>query len=247
VARTRQVLISGGGTGIGLAVARRFVRSGDEVVIVGRRDTVLERAAEGLNESAGRHAARAIAADLSLASDVESLADEAPEDLDVLVNNAGGVVETVDTTLDDVEADWVTHLRHNVLSAVLLTTALLPRLRRRGSNIVNISSIAAVVGGGDSYSAAKAAILGWTLDLATRLGKDGVRVNAVIPGYISGTEFFADRMTAERHERLVERTLLGRAGVPDDVAAAVEFLASHASSYITGQFLHVNGGALLGR
>ena len=110
-----------------------------------------------------------------------------------------------------------------------------------------LSSIAAFAGGGDAYSAAKAAIIGWTLDLAVRLGPDGVRINAVVPGYVTDTEFFGDRMTAQRHQRLVARTLLGRAGTPQDVAGTVAFLASDDAASITGQLLHVNGGALLGR
>jgi len=94
---------------------------------------------------------------------------------------------------------------------------------------------------------AKAAIIGWTLDLAMRLGREGIRVNAVVPGYVTETEFFGDRMTEDRHERLIARTLLGRAGTPEDVAGAVAFLASEDAAYVTGQLLHVNGGALLGR
>ena len=93
----------------------------------------------------------------------------------------------------------------------------------------------------------QAAIIGWTLDLAVRLGPDGVRINAVVPGYVTDTEFFGDRMTAQRHQRLVARTLLGRAGTPQDVAGTVAFLASDDAASITGQLLHVNGGALLGR
>ena len=86
-----------------------------------------------------------------------------------------------------------------------------------------------------------------TLDLALRLGPDGVRVNAVVPGYVEGTEFFGDRMTPERRERLIARSALGRAGTPNDVAGAVVFLASEDATYVTGQLLHVNGGALFGR
>ena len=146
-----------------------------------------------------------------------------------------------------VAADWEGELQGNVLPAVLLTEALDRVLRRPGGSIVNVSSIAAVNGGGDSYSGAKAAVLGWTIDLAVRLGGEGVRVNAVVPGYVEGTEFFGDRMTEERHDRLIARTLLRRARTPDDIAGCVYFLASDEAAYVTGHFLHVNGGAVLGR
>jgi 3-oxoacyl-[acyl-carrier protein] reductase len=247
---TRSVVVSGGGTGIGRAIARRFVLAGDSVTILGRRATVLASAADELNAEAGEERVRTLSVDLSRAEDVERAAAElvSPEEtVDVIVNNAGGISSRVEEGLAGVAADWEDEYRRNVLTAVLLTSALDAQLRRPGACIVNLSSIAALAGGGDSYSAAKAALLGWTFDLAARLGPDGVRANAVVPGYITGTEFFGDRMTAERHERLVARTLLGRAGTPEDIAGCVFFLASDDARHITGQLVHVNGGALLGR
>jgi 3-oxoacyl-[acyl-carrier protein] reductase len=247
---TRTVVVSGGGTGIGRAVARRFALAGDQVVIVGRRERIIAEAAEALNREANRRSVSAVPADLSRTADVDRLTSflaQADRPIDVIVNNAGGVGGDSAEGLAAVEDDWQREFRRNVLTAVLLTTALEPTLRRPGASIVNVSSIAAVAGGGDSYSAAKAAIIGWTIDLAIRLGRDGIRVNAVVPGYIADTEFFGDRMTQERHQRLVSRTLLGRPGTPGDVAGAVYFLASEEATYITGQMLHINGGALLGR
>ena len=246
----RRVVVSGGGTGIGRATARRFALAGDEVIIIGRREDVLRAAASELNSEAGAVRVRALAADLSDPDAVARAAAQIVADgnpVDVLVNNAGGVGAAVGEDLAAVAADWERELRGNVLTAVLLFEALEPHLRRPGASIVNVSSIAAFAGGGDSYSGAKAALVGWTLDLAVRLGPEGIRANAVVPGYVTGTEFFGDRMTEERHERLVPRTLLGRPGTPDDVAACVFFLASDAAAYVTGQLLHVNGGAILGR
>jgi 3-oxoacyl-[acyl-carrier protein] reductase len=246
----RTVVVSGGGTGIGRATARRFALAGDQVTIIGRRENVLAAAAAEINSEAGAQRVRALAADLSDPDAVAAAAVDiaaAARPIDVIVNNAGGVGSSTGEGLAAVAADWEGELRGNVLTAVLLTEALEPELRRPGASIVNVSSIAALAGGGDSYSGAKAAILGWTLDLAVRLGAEGVRANAVVPGYIEATEFFGDRMTDQRRQRLIDRTLLGRAGTPDDVAGCVLFLASDAAAYVTGQLLHVNGGALLGR
>jgi NAD(P)-dependent dehydrogenase (short-subunit alcohol dehydrogenase family) len=246
----RTVVVSGGGTVIGRAIARRFALAGDAVVILGRRAGVLASTAEELNAEAGDERVRPIAVDLSRAEDVERTAAElasAADRVDVIVNSAGGIAIGVEEGLVGVAADWEDEYRRNVLTAVLLTSALEAQLRRPGASVINLSSIAALAGGGDSYSAAKAALLGWTLDRAVKLGPEGIRVNAVVPGYISGTEFFGDRMTEERHQRLVARTLLGRAGTPEDIAGCVFFLASNDAQHITGQLIQVNGGALLGR
>jgi 3-oxoacyl-[acyl-carrier protein] reductase len=245
----RRVIVSGGGSGIGRATACRFARAGDRVTIIGRRHHALTASAADINAEVGDTSVDVLVADLSHPDEVEraatAIAGDAP--IDVIVNNAGGVGAAAGDGPAAVAADWERELRGNVLTAVLLTGALDGALRRPGASIVNVSSIAAVNGGGDSYSGAKAAILGWTVDLAGRLGADGIRVNAVVPGYIQATEFFGDRMTQERHDRLVARTLVGRAGEPDDVAGCIFFLASDEADYVTGQFLHVNGGALCGR
>jgi 3-oxoacyl-[acyl-carrier protein] reductase len=249
----RSVVVSGGGTGIGHAVARRFVRAGDRVAILGRRESVLRETTQELNHEFPADQPRVLSfpGDISDPPTVRrlsgALADFGGGRVDVLVNNVGGVIPGPDATLEDIAENWMSTFRSNVLTGVLLTEALSPHLRRPGGRIINLSSIAAFRGGGGAYSAAKAAVVGWTLDLAARYGPDGITVNVVAPGYITGTEFFGDRMTPARHDRLVAQTLDGRAGQPDDVASMIFWIASEEMSHLTGQVLQVNGGALLGR
>ncbi|WP_081841253.1 SDR family NAD(P)-dependent oxidoreductase [Alicyclobacillus macrosporangiidus] len=248
----RYVVVSGGGTGIGRAIAERHAAAGDQVILIGRRMRVLEQTVESLSNSIAKApCAIAIPADLTRVEDVErlkiTLDDKKITHIDVLVNNAGGVDFRHAETLSDIADQWMQDYKTNVLTAVLLTSALRSRLTRPGGRIINISSIAAVQGAGDSYAAAKAGILGWTYSLATELGPEGITVNAVVPGFVENTEFFGDRMTPERHQRLVNRTVVGRAGRPSDIAETVFFLASREAEYITGQVLHVNGGAIFGR
>lgn len=238
---TRQVVVSGGGTGIGRAIAAAFARDGDEVVIIGRRADVLDRTAA---ELPGR--VRAMPADLTVPAQVQQLAD-ALDAVDVIVNNAGGGTSFgPKTTLDDHAAAWRRELDVNVLTAVLLTTALRPKLRLPGGRIITISSIAGLRGGGGAYGAAKAALHAWSYDLARSLGPDGGTANVVAPGYVTDTEFFGGRMSPEGHETRVRQTMVGRAGKPDEIAATVRYLAAPESGFLTAQIVQVNGGAQLG-
>lgn len=245
----RLAVVSGGGTGIGAAVARGLVVDGYDVLIVGRRGAVLRAAAERIGAECGRaDAVRAVAADLTEPEQVARVVEAVNgRTVDAIVNNAGGYLGGDTDTLAGTAAYWRANLDANVLTAVLLTEALRPALRRPGGRVVLVSSIAAQRGGAGPYSAAKAALHGWAYDLAGQLGRDRITVNVVSPGYVADTEFFGDRMTPEGHAARVAATLVGRAGEPDDIAAAVRYLVGPSAGYVTGQVLGVNGGSVLGR
>jgi 3-oxoacyl-[acyl-carrier protein] reductase len=242
-------VVSGGGTGIGAATAAMLVDEGYDVVILGRRAEVLASTTAALRSRASRpDAVRSVVADLTRTDEVERAASEIADTgsgIDVLVNNAGGFASPQGESLSDVAAYWRANLDINVMTAVLLTEALLPRLTRPGATLVFLSSIAAQRGGGGAYSAAKAALHGWAYDLAAQLGPEAVTVNVVSPGYVTDTEFFAGRMTPEGHQQRLARTLVGRAGEPGEIADAIRYLIR--ARYTTGQIIGVNGGAVLGR
>lgn len=238
----RTIVVTGGGTGIGRAIAERFAEEPAQVYLVGRRKEVLERTAAELGERA-----TAVPADLTDLDDVQRVAeifDDRP--VDVLVNNAGGLVKEREPGLEGTAEHYRRTVESNLLSAMILTEALWSKLTRPGARVVNISSIAAQRGGGEAYAAAKAGLIGWLYGLAQKGGGDQITVNAVSPGYVQDTEFFNDEGRSPRHDRLVAETMLGRAGTPEDIAGAVRFLASPDAAWITGQVLSVNGGALLG-
>lgn len=239
----RTVVVTGGGTGIGYAVAAEFAAAGDRVVLTGRRADVLDAAVKRLGGAAER-----VAFDAADPGAVEAALPHLPETVDVLVNNAGGNTDfdaRPGAALADVAAGWRRNLDANLLSAVLVTTALADRVPD-GGRIVTIGSIAAHQGAG-SYGAAKAAVEAWSAGLAARLGPRAITANVVAPGLVVDTEFFRGRLADRRAKTLIEATHTGRAGQPGDIAAVVTFLASPAAVHVTGQVIHANGGAFLGR
>ncbi|WP_130437229.1 SDR family NAD(P)-dependent oxidoreductase [Streptomyces sp. BK239] len=240
----RNIVISGGGTGIGLAAARRFAADGDRVLLLGRRREVLEKA--------GVDGALTYAADLAEPDEVRQVAlfvEETLGTVDVLVHGAGGTGQLEpqpdsDDPLDRVAYEWSVNFRLNTLTAALLTEALTDRLARPGGRVLFVGSIAAYRGSGSgAYGGAKAALHPYAHDLARRLGPEGVTVNVVAPGYVEDTEFFGGSMDEERRERLVAQTLNGRAATPGDVAATLHWLASPGAGHVTSQIVQVNGGA----
>ena len=246
----RQVVVTGGGTGIGLAIADEFVRDGDHVTVTGRREHVLKDAVASLATPQTAEGIGYACFDAADPAAVLAALSQLPARVDVLVNNAGGNTDfdrepAADGDLAALAAAWRANLDANLMSAVLVTAAVAPRLAD-GARIVTLGSIAARRGAG-SYGAAKAAVETWTADVAAELGPRGITANVVSPGLTLGSEFFRGRLTDGRTARLIGETRNGRAGTTADVAATVAFLASPAAGHITGQVIHVNGGAYLGR
>jgi 3-oxoacyl-[acyl-carrier protein] reductase len=238
-------VVTGGGTGIGRAVAAALAKRGDEVVILGRRPEVLQRTAEELR-------VRWRQADVSRREDVQAAVDwvvaEIGPTIDVLVNNAGGSGGIdAGAGLERAEQVWDDVVDANLKGSFLMAWAVRPHLRRPGGRIINVSSIAAFSGRGGVYTAAKAGVVGLTYWLALDLGPEGITVNAVAPGFIAGTEFFGRRLTSEARERRTSQIPAGRPGAPEEIAAAVSYLASPEAGYVNGEVHHVNGGWLFGR
>ena len=243
-------VVSGGGTGIGRAVAQALAADGDEVFVIGRRREVIEDAAKAINDALGAECVHPLVADLREPAAVAEAAEQigsADSTVDVVVNNAGGnFAAHPKADLEGVRDDWRTNFEGNVLPAVLLTHALLPRLRRPGGRIVTIGSIAAFRGPA-TYGGAKAALHPWSAELAVALAPEGISVNVVAPGFVAGTEFYGDRMGPELREDRSRRAPAGRMGEPDEIATLVRYLAGADAGFVTGQILQANGGALLGR
>jgi 3-oxoacyl-[acyl-carrier protein] reductase len=236
---SRIVLVTGGGRGLGKAVAARFRAAGDTVIITGRN-------VDRLTNTATEIGARPIACDATDVRQVTRMAGELGADLDVVVNMAGGNTDfeqpdSQGTDLAQVIAAWRANLDANLLSAVLTTTAVLDKLRPGGS-IINIGSIGAEYAS-TSYGAAKAALAAWTAGLSSTVGTKGLTANLIAPGYTRETDFFRGRLTEQRRTALVNATHTKRAGHPSDIAETTYFLASDGARHITGQTVHVNGGA----
>ena len=244
----RTVVVSGAGSGIGRAVARRLARDGFLVTAVGRRLEPLERLA---SEEAQR--IEVVSADVATEVGAERVASQvAAAGLACagVVSAAGGLSPGAPGAdgLSAVRQDWQASFESNVLTAVLLTEALRAAVERDGGRVVLISSVAALRGsGGGPYGAMKAALHGWVYDLAAELGPHGGTANVVAPGFVPETEFWAGRLTTESRQRRASQTLTGRAGTPDEVASLIAWLLGPDGGWMTGQILSPNGGVVLGR
>ena len=244
----KAVIVTGGGAGIGEAIARAFAEDGCKVVVAGRRKEPIERVA-------GAISGLAVQTDVSKEADVAALigaCDAAFGRLDVLVNNAAVVGPTVGVAEEEVAA-WDETFAINVRGVALCIKHAAPFLRKTRGAIVNISSIAGLKANPrrGAYAASKHAVLGLTQAAAYELGPDGVRVNAVCPGGVD-TEMFRQLLPlrAGSEDMSIDQLVmnagaasaLGHLPTPEDVAQAALFLASAAAGAITGQHLVVDAG-----
>lgn len=234
---TRTAIVTGGATGIGRAVAGRLIADGLRVVITGRRAELLATTAEELG-------ATAVPFDATDPDAITAALDRLPQRVDVLVNNAGGNTDIgapAPDGLAGLRESWLRNLEANLLSAVLVTTALSDRIAD-GGRVITLGSIAAATGAA-GYGAAKAGAGAWNAELAFTLGARGITANVVAPGLTEPTEFFGGALDERRRATLIERTATKRAGTVHDIATTIAFLAGPDSGQLTGQVLHVNGGA----
>jgi 3-oxoacyl-[acyl-carrier protein] reductase len=246
--RRRLAVVSGGGSGIGRAIALLLAAGGDDVIVIGRRPESLAATVELAGSASGRISP--LVADLTEPAEVAAAATgitSAGRQVDVLVNNAGGNLAPVPAPdLAGLRRDWLANVTGNVLPVVLLTEALLPAVGRPGGRIVTISSVAALRGPA-TYGGAKAALHPWSAELAARLAPDGVTANVVAPGYVTGTGFYEGRMSQDFHIGRAGQSPMRRGGTVEEIAAAVGYLTGPAAGFITGQVIHINGGAQPGR
>jgi NAD(P)-dependent dehydrogenase (short-subunit alcohol dehydrogenase family) len=249
--KDRVAVITGGGSGIGRAIALRFAAEGARVVVAGQTEAKLEETVALVREGGGEAAAvRCDIADVGQVKDLVRATVERYGRLDILVNNAAkNRGEPIPETVAEMPEDWwAANLDVNLTGHYYCSKYALQRMLEQGGGvIVNVASTNGLTGNWNqaAYIAAKHGMVGLTKSMALDYARKGIRVNAVCPGFTE-TERANRHMAMNRppgaKERALETIPLGRIGLPEEVAAAALFLASDESSYITGVALPVDGG-----
>ncbi|AZB64181.1 3-oxoacyl-ACP reductase FabG [Cereibacter sphaeroides] len=235
----KSALITGASGGIGGGIARALHAAGATVTLSGTRTGPLEELAAELGDRA-----HVLACNLSDAAAVEALPKQAAEAMgavDILVNNAGITRDQLAMRMSD--EDWEQVIEVNLTSTFRLCRGVLRgMMKARWGRIVNITSIVGATGnpGQANYAASKAGVVAMSKSFAAEVASRGITVNAVAPGFIATA--MTDKLNDEQKARILGQVPMGRMGAPDDIAAAVLYLASPAAGYVTGATLHVNGG-----
>ncbi len=242
----KSAILTGAGTGIGRETAISFAREGARLVLLGRREHLLEETLAAVSKAGGT--AFIQTSDVSREGDCQQAVLAAMDrygQIDILVNNAGVVRRNEDAaTLS--ESEWDEHLDINLKSVFLMCKAVIPHMREAQSGaIINVASMLSFVAapGYGSYCAAKGGVIAYSRALAIDLGGEGIRVNTVCPGVVETPMAYVDRENFnELKDQMIKLYPLGRLGRPEDVATSILFLASDEASWITGANLMVDGG-----
>ena len=238
----KTALITGASGGIGAAIAKALHAAGATIAISGTRQAVLDE----LKAQIGGNV-HVIICNLSSPEDVEKLipaADAAMGGLDILVNNAGITKDSLAMRMKD--EDWQAVIDVNLTANFKLCRAAMKgMMKKRWGRIVNVTSIVGVTGnpGQANYVASKAGLIGLSKSMAQELATRNITVNCVAPGFIATP--MTDVLNEKQKEAILGRIPAGRMGGPEDIAAAVLYLASQEAGYVTGQTLHVNGGMVM--
>ncbi len=235
----KTALVTGATGGLGGSIARALHKQGATVAISGTRKEVLDALAGELKERV-----HVLPCDLSNKDQVEALvpqAEAAMTKLDILVANAGVTKDNLFVQMSD--EDWDTVININLTATFRLSRAAMKTMmRRRHGRIIGITSVVGVTGnpGQGNYTAAKAGMIGMMKSIAKEYAKRGVTANCVAPGFVATP--MTDKLNDKQREAIMAMVPANRLGTPDDIAAAVVYLASDEAAYVTGQTLHVNGG-----
>jgi len=246
IQQNKVAIVTGGGSGIGLAIAEKFVQQNITTIIVGRDKQKLENAVHALGSLCVP-----FCFDLNELQKIPSLVNDIIKQfgrIDILVNNAGINMKKEFTEVSDEDFQRILHTNVTCMFA-LSREVVKEMLKREDGCIINISSMAAQYGLPKviAYTASKSAIEGMTKAMAVELSPKGIRVNCIAPGFIA-TDMSAKALNndAERKQKVLSRTPMGKLGAPADVGDASYFLASDAAKYITGIVMPVDGGNAIG-
>jgi len=246
----KRAVVTGGGSGIGRAIANRFTDEGATVAVNDINADTAEKTVAAMFQEVDRQLGQ-----VDVLANCAGIAEVTPDETAemerviqarIMEAMAGQGIKThIDRTVNMTDEDWDRMIRVHLYGTFHCIREALPRMAERGGSIVNISSVAGLTGlaGVPHYSAAKAGILGLTKAVAQEVGSRGIRVNAICPGYIDTP--MTQPIPQIAKQMAIGQTPLGRIGTPEEVAATALFLASDESSFFTGQWLSPNGGLVI--